>query len=543
MKETTLITFRSFARTGLAVTIGATLLASCGARETGGGDEEKKNKDGAASVYREGFVNVPEDEGEPIEGGTMTFAGYLEPRSYDPAVTMVSGASGGIELANVYDTLMRYDVENHTLEPRMAEKLDVNDDNTVFTLTLREGIKFSDGTPLDAEAVKYSMDRYAQTPTAPEVSLWNENVEAVTVKDPKTVEIILKGPFPTFGQMLSTGPGMIVAKSAGAGESFKPVGAGPFTVESIKPNEETVLAGNPEYWGGKPPLEKIRMVYYNDEDLALDALNSKDIDATYFRVPDKTEAAVDPGRSAYVNMVGAAGSIILNAAEGHPTADPRVRKAMLLGLDPQLGRDRAYDGKGISSKVLFPEYSRWYSEEAAIPVDLEEAKKLVEEAKADGFDGKVGYITTSAPQPREMSLAVKANLDAIGFEVTPEYVRSIADLLPRAASGDYDMLIWGINLREGDPYAKMVAAMRTDGNQRFGMAASPEMDKLIDEFKVAASDEDKKAVMDKIQLQYAEDIPFLSFAPYPESFVWNEAIHGVTGTGNSMVFFDKTWKD
>src|SRR3546814_2208854 len=76
--------------------------------------------------------------------------------------TIVAGSTGGLEMAAIYDVLMRWDSEANTVEPQLAESLEPNEDFTTWTLKLRDGVKFSDGTPLDSAAVKFSLDRYVR---------------------------------------------------------------------------------------------------------------------------------------------------------------------------------------------------------------------------------------------------------------------------------------------------------------------------------------------------------------------------------------------
>src|SRR5690606_11120694 len=136
--------------------------------------------------------------------------------------------------------LVRYDPETAEYEPHVAESLEANDDSTVWTLTLRDGVNFSDGTPLDADAVVASIERYLADDGG-QASLWSSKVASTEVTDDRTVTFTLTEPWVDFEYMLATAPGMIMAPAAYAGDEFTPIGAGPFTFGHYRPNEELLL--------------------------------------------------------------------------------------------------------------------------------------------------------------------------------------------------------------------------------------------------------------------------------------------------------------
>lgn len=524
---------------GLAVALG---LGACSTREAdtdGPGGEEQQ-----AVQYQEGFINMEEPAGDPVAGGTLTVAAFIEPRTLDPAALLPAGSSGGIELLNIYDSLLRYDTKDKELVPQLAEDVEANDDFTEYTVRLRSEAVFSDGTPVNAEAVKASMDRYSSAKTAPEGALWRGHVASIEATDEWTVLISLKDSFPGFPNLLAGGPGMIVAPAAIAGGDFTPIGAGPFVVAAVHPGESVEMDRNPKYWQGEPPLESVRFVYYNDDNVALDALEAGSVDVAFLRYPNFVETVLEAGYPAYMNMVSASGAVMINASDGRPGNDVRVRRAMALAIDPRLVHERAFEGRGPMSMDLFPEYSRWHSQDATAPgQDVEAAKKLVEDAKDEGFDGHIEYLTSGSPALRQHAMSLKAQWEAVGFQVDVTVARTSVDLYQRGMSGDYDASSWAINLRESDPYSKLSAVAHSDGAQTYGMHTSPEMDALIDDFKAAPSFEDQQKVMTQIQQRYYEEVPFISVSPYAETVTWQKNVHGVSGAGNSMVLFGGVWKE
>lgn len=512
------------------------LLAGCA---SSGGSSDPQD-DATRSTYEPGLVNLP-DAGEPVDGGTLTFGAYSEPAVLDPAETIVAGSTGGLEMAAIYDVLMRWDSEANEVVPQLAESLQPNGDHTTWTLTLREGVTFSDGTPLDAEAVVWSLERYVEH-GADEAMLWSDNVERMETPDERTVVFQLARPWPTFAYMLATGPGMVVAQSSDADKEFHPIGAGPFTLASHKPGEEIVLEANPDYWDGAPHLDAVRTVFLGDPAATQDSFDAGSVDLAFLRDPDHVDEELQQGTPGFLNMVALGSVAVINSAEGRAGADPRVRKAMALAIDPELIAQRAYDGAGLASNAIFPEYSTWHTDTDPLPVDPEQARELVAAAKADGFDGKIRYVDGADQASKATAIAVEASLEAVGFEVDVHLARSIQEqIVTVAVDRDFDLAGWGISWREAGPYGRMFATLHSLGNLSVGMPTGPGFDELFAEFQAAETPEAQRDVIARIQQEWNEQVPAVVFGPTPEFVLFGERVRGVVETTNSMVLLDDAW--
>ncbi|WP_107706021.1 ABC transporter substrate-binding protein [Nocardioides allogilvus] len=495
-----------------------------------------------SDFYEVGIVRS-DDEGTPVDGGTLTFGAYSEPGYLDPAQTIVAGSTGGVEMAAIYDTLMQYDTATAEVTTNLAESLESNDDSTVFTLTLPEGVSFSDGSVLDAHAVKWSLERYVEA-GADEARLWADNVTAVEAVDDLTVEFTLKSAWPSFPFMLTTGPGMIVGKGSDRDGEFTPIGAGAFTLTRHRPKEEMVLSARTDYWGEAPHLATIRVVYLPDPNALYETLQAGDVDAAFFRDAQVVREAVKAGQPGFMNLVALGNVAVINSREGHPGEDQRVRQAMALAIDPEVVSDRAYAGAGLPTNEVFPSFSRWHSDIGGNDFDPESARKLLDEAKADGYDGKVTYLDASDPASRNTAVAIKALLEGVGFDVELDLVSNVQDQIQKVAiDGNYDVAGWGISWREAGPYGRMFATLHSQGNLTVGMHTSPEMDSLITELQGAEGEDVQRDVMARIQEQWNTDVPALAVGPTPEFLAWNKDVHGVDDSVNSMVLLDQAWMD
>ncbi|QDQ96135.1 ABC transporter substrate-binding protein [Tomitella fengzijianii] len=531
---------RALVRLGAVAAAAALLATGCAnSGDSAGGDSSAT----AVADLQDGMVNVAEAEGEPVEGGELSFAAYSEPKAVDPAKTIAAVTTGGLELVNVYDSLMRYDTESQSVVPQMAEGLTHSDDYRTWTMTLRDGVEFSDGTPLDAAAVKASQERYAQA-KGPEAGLWTANVAGISTPDERTVVYELDKTWPEFDVMLTSGPGMIVAPSAGPpGEGFTPIGAGPFTLGEWRQGESMTLKANPDYWGGKPHLDAVKVVYMPTMEVSKETFFNDGVDMTFVREPDDVTELLGKNLPGYVNMTSAANTYIINAAPGRPGSDPRVRKAIQLATDPSVLAQRAYGDPEYGESELFPEYSRWHTDAAGPEFDPERAKKLVAEAKADGVGTTLVSINSPEQARQQQALALEAQLEAVGFDVDTKIMPTIGDQIRVIGSErNYDLGAWGLSYRESDPFAKMFDTMHSGGKQLYGMSTSPEMDVLVDQFQTATDKDAKLQAMAQIQQQVNEDVPFINIGYFAEYTAWHDNVHGVEGSSNSMILLGDAWK-
>ncbi|MFJ3278319.1 ABC transporter substrate-binding protein [Streptomyces halstedii] len=523
-----------------AVLAAAALLTSACASPDGGGDGGKQQK-AERGRYTFGSVGEQPDAGEPVRGGTLRFADYAEARSLSPAATYATGASGGSALAAVYDVLMRYDTAAQSYEPWLAESLTSNDDATVWTLELRDGVEFSDGTPLDAKAVVASLAWYQESKGA-DTALLAPDLAKTEAVDDSTVVFTLRTSWATFPAMLAQAPGMIVAPAAYAGDTFRPIGAGPFTLQKHAPQEEMILKANKRYWKGEPRLDAVRFVWPQADRAKLDALNDGTADVTYMRSPDVVDDAVKEGHPGELTLTGLGNMVTVNTREGRPGEDVRIRKAMALALDPELDTARAYGGKGLPGQEIFPPESRWHSGVEPLGIDLDKAKELLAEARKDGYDGTVTYMDGTDPVSRSKAVVVKAMLERVGFTVELDLVSSIADRVSKTyVDHDFDISRGAASVSEGDPYHRLQNILNSESYGNPGGYADPEMDQLLVRLQGAKDEAGTQKVLDDIQTLFNEDVPVINLGASAGFTAWGEHVHGIVPTDEYMVLLGEAW--
>ena len=231
-------------------------------------------------------------------GGEVTIVQFAEPTGLDP-IRMPGYASGDGPIAfSLYDTLMRWDDESGRVVPQLAQSL-ATDDHTTWTLTLRQGVTFTDGTPLDAAAVMFNLQRMKDTPTA--LSIGQASlIEAMEVVSADVLELTLVSPLPHFDVNFTKGLGYIASPAAieqhGDDYGNNPVGAGPFMVGEWTRGDHLTLVRNPNYWNAPlPKLDSITFRAIPDNAQRVNVLKTGEAQITYATDATSVDELVDGG--------------------------------------------------------------------------------------------------------------------------------------------------------------------------------------------------------------------------------------------------------
>lgn len=523
---------RPAAKFATVVVAGALTLSAC----AGSGSDVTT----APATPQVGLVGM-ENQGTPVDGGTLRFASYAMVSGLDPLRTQAAGNTGGTEMAAVYDVLMRYDDESRTYEPQLAQSLESNEAGDVWTLELRPDVKFSDGTALDAEAVLWSINRFNNNRGVGS-QLWLSSVQSMTATSPKTVEFKLTRPWASFPAMLAAAHGLIVAASSEAGGTFTPIGAGAFVVDRLVPNEELAMTARADYWGGKPHLDAVRFVALKGDEIKLDSLEGGQIDVGFIRNVEPVAQAIEQGYHGYVDTVSLGALGLINNREGRPGADVRVRKAIAHAVDVDAFDQRVNQGKGMPERAIFPDWSRWAGNTEALPYDTAQAAELLKAAKADGYDGAITILAMSEPTSQAQALSLQAMLQSVGFTADIEYANSSSDMVKRRfIDHNYDIAYSAFNLYEAAPFIRLAGALQSDSSNNALGYASPEMDRLLGELQAATSEADEVLVLEKIQHEMNETVPFVTLGAHKQFVAWTDGVGGVVPTLDAVLLLDEAW--
>lgn len=533
----------SRSRVAVAVIASSMLLAGCGS--TGGSENNKDNGNQSmskAEIYKAGLVGNQKDGGTPKDGGTLTIADYSEARSLDPTKTIPNGAAGGNALAAVYDVLMRYDQKSGKFEPRMAESLESSDKKT-WTLKLRKGVTFSDGTPLTAASVAGSIGYYMKN-RGFNTLLLATNIAGMKPVDATTLEITLNRPWATFPNMLSNGPGMVLAPAAYANPAkFNPIGAGPYILEDYKAGEEMVLKARPDYWKGKPHLDKLRFIWLSSDDARLAAVTDGSADVANIRAPQTVEKARKDGLPGFVTPNGLGTMFQINNREGRPGADIRVRQAINYAIDPEVYFERVSGGAGQPSRNIYSASAPYFEKVKTADADQAKAKELLKAAMADGYNGEINFLGQADPASQTAASTVQAMLEAVGFKVKKEALRSIAEQTSRIyVDHNFDMVVAAMSIPDEDPFSRLSSGLMSQSPQNAPGYVNPEMDKLISALQEADSLDKQKVLLKQINELWQETIPAIAMASGAFFSPWSEKVHGIQSNSENLMLFSDAWK-
>ena len=421
--------------------------------------------------------------------------------------------------ACIYETLVYLD-EKMEIQPRLATSWEVSEDGKVWTFKLREGVKFHDGTPFNAEAVKFTFERLIKNkPFAVGVEI--QNIEVV---DDYTVKFHLKEPFVPFLSELTRTRCSIISPTAVEGEDFKPIGTGPFVFEEWVKEEKIVLKRNDDYWGAAPPLSRVTFKIIPDAHTRVMALEAGEVDIIGIGLgqipPEAVQRLKDNPQIQLKSRVPAHNTVWLAMNQDNEfLQDLRVRKAIIYAIDAESIVEHVIEGTGVVAVAPWsPAMIFGVKPGLQLPgYDPEKSKALLAEAGWTDTDGdgvldkdgkpfKITLIVHNIPPWRAVAEAVQAQLSDVGIALEiVELERGAYFKVLREK--DFDMIgISGIGLPTNDPYMHISFFYHSRYDFKVGEEApnpslinNPVLDDLIEKTVSTVDPEERKEIYHRIQ--------------------------------------------
>lgn len=440
---------------------------------------------------------------------------------------------------NIHNGLLKivYDGKNVTFEPDLAESWDIEGDK-VHVFKLRDGVKFHDGTPCDAEAVKFSLLRVKEgepkSPHAWKLAL----LESIEVVDPLTVKLTFSQPYAFLPVALngSTGrAGTIVSPAAvqkyGADYGRNPVGTGPFKFVSWKENDAIELEANPDYFeAGLPKLERATFVLMNEASTALAALLAGQIDGMTdcpMQLVDQVEAF--PNANLYGEIEGNYTFVGMNCKRG-PFDDINLRRAVAWALDRDTLVKQAYFGRAQKAFTpISPPMTDFFDPDIATSgrgqwFDLEKAKAYRAKAANQGEIEAVYMMAERGPVGTRVAQTVAPMLAEIGIKAKLELVEP-ATWVKRRNGSDFDLydFEWVADL---DPDETLYPEFRSDGAWNFGGWVNTDFDDLCAQAQVELDPEARRALYNKAEDLLMDEAGIAVMAHMPIYKVFSNRVKG-----------------
>lgn len=353
--------------------------------------------------------------GQAFAQTDITVAMQLEPPHLDPT-SAAAGAIDSVLYSNVFEGLTRF-MGDGSVVPGLAKSWDISENGTEYTFHLQDGVTFHDGSAMDADDVKFSLDRARAEDSVNAQKALFAGITDVEVIDPLTVKVTLDSPNGSFLFNMAWGDAVIVAPDSIDDIKQKPIGTGAFKFAEWVAGDKIVLEKNPDYWGTPANLDTATFKFISDPTAAFAAMMAEDVDVfTVFPAPENLpQFDADPRFQVLIGSTE--GETILSTNNKQPPFDDvKVRKALAHAIDRQAIIDGAMFGYGTPIGTHFAPHSPAYVDLTGNSAyDPELAKSLLAEAGyPDGFE-----TTLHLPPPsyaRRGGEIIAAQLAEVGIK-------------------------------------------------------------------------------------------------------------------------------
>lgn len=518
------------------------ILSGCGSSERDMQAAELSGED--AETDREAEVNQEAYQGEQDTSGGRTINFGIQNYgggSIDPAAEI--NCAWNASRYGVGECLFRFD---HTMNVVnwLCDEYTVNEEHTEWVFHVRDGVKFSDGCDLTAEAVKASFDRLyeagASGSSAPQKFL-EEEAEITADNTSGSVTIKTVTPYVDLTKNLAYPVMVILDTEHTTDYAHAAIGTGPYVATNFREEVGYTMVANEHYWDGEVPFQSIELMYMGDASAKAMALQSGQLDLAenVTNISDLRDLQADPGFTVTIASGVRTGLAHMNMSEGKLLSDKTLREAVLMALDDETMCSVTVGGLYTAGYSVLPSNLDYGYENLTDPdpYNPEAAKKLLDEAgivdangdgirELDGRDVVLHYVTYDNRCLKDFAEAIQTQLAEIGIGVDLE-IGDSARQWDSYQSGDFDLN--GSNwttVGTGDP-AEYLAAWCSDSGADYCGYKNEEYDSLFHELTVTFDNDVRREIVQKMQQILLDDAAAVVHGYYNSSMVSrNETVGG-----------------
>lgn len=492
------------------------LLSAC--TENANSNANSKNKKDEPNTEEKDKASSTQD--------TLNVAISADQGTLDPAVTMDNSAWKITYYA--YERLVDYDGESTNVKPALAKEWKVSDDGKTWTFTLNEGHKFADGSPVDANAVKFSFERLLKIKKGPS-DLYSV-ISEIKAETPATVTFVLKENFPPFLSTLAANYGSIVSpkvidheSNGDLGQNYlanNTMGSGPYKLANWKKGEYIQLDLNPNS-PVKPAFKNVYFKIVGDPSSQRLQLEKGEVDIVEGIPVEQLDSVKSMNN---VNVVQKPSLLVdyvyINTSKGNPALkDAKVRQALNYGIDYKSLIDAVQQGLATQMRGLIPNGLWGYDEQAKqYEHNIKQAKKLLADAGVKNLTLDLLYSDNKSWWETE-ALTIQANLAEIGVKVN---LKKVAYAMSREMidKGEFDLALGVWSPDFGDPYAFLNYWLDSNnfglsGNRAF--YKNGEVDKLLRQAASINDQAKREELYKQVQTTVLEDAPYILL--YQKDFI------------------------
>ncbi|MFF2846338.1 ABC transporter substrate-binding protein [Streptomyces sp. NPDC058001] len=482
--------------------------------------------------------------GPPVAGGTARVLQITEPRNLDPAVMGNAWAVNAFLGNALYGTLMVNDPDTGAVHFRMAKSFVTRDGGATFELKLRPGLTFSDGSPLNAEAVKVNWDRIKVPETGSSAREEASVIASTKVVDATTLKVTMVSPVPNYAQaVLSTSMNWIASpkalKSTRQQFDARPIGAGPFTLKSWTRQDTIELVKNPGYWDApKPYLDRITLRTANDSTQRVNTLTSGGADVAVDTNWETLATARAAGFDTDTMPLNGGQYLAMNTRRA-PFDDIRARQAVAAALDLGAMDQTVYKGKGKPVHTLFTESSPFYADKELAKADRGTAQRLFDELAAEGKPVSFTFKSFPSPESRATAESVQTQLSAFRNVEVKVKIADHTEIATLRSTHDFDMLISSALFV--DPEPTLWTAFHGDSRSNMSGIDDKELNDALLAGRRATSVKARKAAYETVQERLLALAPAVFTGRGAPSAVSAKNVHGVKQYGLGSLLPEELW--
>lgn len=479
------------------------------------------------------------DPGKPQKGGTLTIAYQNEIQSLDPTSNTTAAGAGSLPFYALYDALFTLDPKTGDVQPKIGESLTADASQKVWTLKLRPGVKFSDGTPYDAAAVQANWER-AKAPTSALASAASE-IASMKVVDPTTLEATLAAPDSSFDMTVAQQLLFIASPTAlqKEGKDFgtKPVGAGAFTLASWVRDSQKSFDANPSYYDkGKPYLEHLVIKTIPDESQASTALKSGQADLFYTQDAGAQKELKAAGMNVTSVTTPGSPNIAFNTKKP-PFDDPTMRKAFVEAIDTE--QMAKVTGTFVPTTTPFGSES---SENFGLTwpkYDKADAQKLFDQY-ASAHGGTVSFTIENFQDSSNVKEAqfFQTALNQYNNVKVATKTASASTAIGNVFSGNFEAHTWGAPWYRP---AGLYIYLHTGQQLNVYGYSNPDVDKALDTARSSGDQSVQDAQYKTVVQAMVDDLPFFNYGVRQAASVYTDKVHGVKLFYDAYPFLEDLW--
>lgn len=490
----------------------------------------------------------------PKHGGQLTIAYNIEPDTFDPAAQTTTAVTAMVNM--VVETLVRYDAQSK-LVPNLATSWKVDGSGLEYTFALRQHVKFSDGTPFNADAAKLSLDRLASPTTFKSQPGVLTVIKDVQVVDASHLKIVLKHPFaPFLDALTATSAGVVSPKSIGQyGNTLAaivhPVGTGPYQLAEYQKGDHVLLKRNPDYWGTAPSYDS-QMFKIVPEAASRESLVKAGQADVAFAPPPNDIAALRNDPNLKVDMLPSDRTIFVSI-NTRDTKQPLLQnQTVRQALNYAINRDAIIKNVtyGTTSKMNAPMAPGvfGYCPTGNYPYNPAKAKRMLQQAGASNLT-----LTFRSPQGRyiadyEAAQAIAGDLRTVGLTVNlanPPDWRSYLGLVnvpPDQATQDIHILGWAPAVPDGSQALQQFqTAYAPPAGLSTAYYSNSEVDKLVAKANTESDRVQRQKDYCAAEKIIWNDAPWIFLWVQQNPTLTTSKVKGVYGLTNEQVI--TTWAE